>query len=270
MRPDSNRLMAVDAACIVVVSAAICLASRQLVFMSVFVPLVILARFFCLSLPAGNREVSIRAELVFFAVCTGLGAFNDWNSVCNKQIYDYTVPHFFDFSTVPLWMLLFWGMILRFFARLARWERLGPDRELSNRVGFGGFQINHPAAKILAELLLVMTTRWFIYRFYMHSVFSWLPFLVAVLLFLLLFRPGRHDYRLLFIFLLVGPLVEFLYIQVGGLHFYHLGWVGGVPLWIILWWALIILIWKDLAFRIEQRLLRAWPVNSRQPIEKVH
>ena len=31
---------------------------------------------------------------------------------------------------------------------------------------------------------------------------------------------------------------------------------GGVPLWIVLWWALGILVWKDLAFRIEDRLRR--------------
>ena len=254
MKPDSNRLMALDGACIVVVSAAICLASRHLVFMSVFVPLVLVVRIVALAVLAEREGVNMKAEIAFFLICTGLGAFNDWNSVCNKKIYDYSVPHFFEFSSIPLWMLLFWGMILRFFARLARWERLGPDDAPSNLVGVGRFRAHSAALKILAELCLIASTRWMIYRFYMDPVLSWLPFLAGLCLFALLFHPSRHDYKLLVLFLLLGPVVEILYIQAGDLHFYHLGWFGGVPLWIVLWWALIILIWKDLAFRIESAL----------------
>ena len=254
MKPDSNRLMALDGACIVVVSTAICFASRHLVFMSVFVPLVLAVRFVALWAVAGREGVNMKAEIFFFIVCTGLGAFNDWNSVCNKKIYEYSVPHFFEFSSIPLWMLLFWGMILRFFARLARWERLGPDDAPSNLVGRGGFEADNAPLKILAEFCLIAATRWMIYRFYMDPVLSWLPFLAGLILFVLLFHPSRHDYKLLVLFLLLGPVVEVLYIQAGDLHFYHLGWIGGVPLWIVLWWALIILIWKDLAFRIERGL----------------
>lgn len=34
----------------------------------------------------------------------------------------------------------------------------------------------------------------------------------------------------------------------------HLGWFGGVSLWIVLWWLLAVLVWKDLAYRLEARL----------------
>ena len=44
-----------------------------------------------------------------------------------------------------------------------------------------------------------------------------------------------------------GPAVEIAYIQLGGLHRYQLGWLGGVPMWIALWWVLAILIWDDLS-----------------------
>ena len=255
--------MAVDAVVVVMGSAAILLASRHLVFMSVFMPVVILARFVVVFSLARREGVIRRAELVFFLLCTALGAFNDWNSVCNKRIYDYTVPHFFSFSTIPLWMLLFWGMILRFFARLARWERLGPDNEPSNRLGLLRLRVEHPAAKVTAEICLLAATRWMIYRHYQDPLLSWVPFLAALLLFAFLFRPGRHDLRLLTIFLIVGPITESLYIRVGHLHQYHLGWIGGVPVWIILWWALGILIWKDLAFRIERTLRSAF--GAQQP-----
>ena len=264
MKPDSDRLLALDAACVAAVSLAICLASRHLLFMTALVPAVILARFLVLSALADREGVSMRAELVFFALCTALGAFNDWNSVCHKKIYDYTVPHYFDFSTIPLWMLLFWGMILRFIARLARWERLGPDGAPSDRMGIGRLRADRAGLKIAAELALVMATRWMVYRFYADPLLSWAPFLAAILLFSVLFGPSRHDVKLLLLFLLFGPVVEILYIQIGGLHSYLLGWFGGVPLWIVLWWALSILIWKDLAFRIEKGLRSVLGVKSRR------
>ena len=43
--------------------------------------------------PAENYStqegINIKAEIVFYIICTILGAFNDWNSVTNKRIYDY-------------------------------------------------------------------------------------------------------------------------------------------------------------------------------------
>ena len=252
MRADSIRLVALDAAVVALVSAGICLASDQLLFMTILVPAVILARFLVLAALARPEAVSLKAELVFFLVCTCLGAFNDWNSVCNHRIYDYTVPHYLDLSTIPLWMLLFWGMILRFIARLARWEALSPPAAPSDRVGLGGLAVDSGLVKVATQLVLVLVTRQAIYRFFGDPILSWLPFAGALLLYLLLCRVDRHDLALLAIFLVGGPLIEVLYIQVGGLHAYKLGWFGGVPLWIVLWWLVIVLIWKDLAIRIER------------------
>jgi len=254
MKPDSNVLVGIDAAVVAVVSLAICVASENLLFMTAFIPLVILVRIGLVVSVANREGVHLPAELLFLLVCTVLGGFNDWNSVCNKKIYDYTVPHYFVFSTIPLWMLLYWGMILRFVARLARWQLLDPPQRVSDSVGIGSRHIESGAFKVVAELLLVLVTRQTIYRLYADPVLSWLPFLGALCIFLVLIRPQRHDFKLLAIFLAGGPLIEVLYIQVGRLHAYHLGWIGGVPLWIALWWLLIVLIWKDIAFRLERTL----------------
>jgi len=254
MKPDSSLLVGIDAAVIAAVSLAICLASHNLILMTVLVPGILLARVAAVWAVASREGVRMKAEILFLLICTVLGAFNDWNSVCNKKIYDYTVPHEFAFSTIPIWMLLYWGMILRFVARLARWDALGAPTAVSNRIGAGILRADSGALKVAGELLLVLVTRQAIYRFYLDPVLSWLPFLGALGVFWFLFRPDRHDVKLLLIFLAGGPLIEILYIQVGRLHFYHLGWIGGVPLWIALWWLLIVLIWKDLAFRIEHAL----------------
>ena len=256
MKPDSHRLFVIDAAVIVIVSIAICLWADRLALMTVLVPAVILARHIALASIAKTEGINIKAEIAFWLICTLLGAFNDWNSVVHHKIYDYTVPHYFSFTSIPIWMLLFWGMILRFFARLARWQPLSPPPEPSNRLGIGKFRINNAIVKVAAELLLVMLTRQTIYRFYLEPVLSWLPFLFALLIFVIFFAPTRHDFLLMAVFLIGGPLIEILYIQVGHLHRYHLGWIAGVPLWIALWWLLIIVIWKDLALRIETVLSR--------------
>jgi len=253
--PDSDRLVAVDAAVIAVVSLAICLWCRRLGWMTILVPAVILARLAVLARFA-RHEVNLRAEVLFLAICTLVGAFNDWNSVVRHRIYDYTVPHEFAWSTIPIWMLLFWGMILRFFARLARWRRLSPPEWPSDRIGFGRFSVENGFLKVAALLTLIFGTRQAIYHYYLDPLWSWLPFLFGVALYLMLFHSTRHDLRLVGLFLVGGPLIEMLYIQVGGLHRYPLGWLFGVPLWIVVWWLLAVLVWKDLAFRLERGLGR--------------
>ena len=250
MKPDSNRLMAVDAAAIVIASAAICLFSRQLLLMTILIPVLFLGRCALVAALAKTEDINLKAEFCFLLICTVLGAFNDWNSVDRQGIYRYTVPHYFGFSTIPLWMLLFWGLILRFIARLARWGALRPPATASNRV----LSLESGAMKITVELLLVLATRLSVFRLWDDPLWSWLPFLLALAVFLLACSPTMHDLKLLLIFLFGGPLIEIAYIQLGGLHKYDLGLIGGVPLWIVLWWLLAVLVWKDLAYRLEARL----------------
>lgn len=271
-RGESDRAFVIDAGAIAVTSAAICIASERLTFMTLFVPAVIATRFalrFGMERRAAHgRWRAQRAEIVFFAICVLLGGFNDWNSVVRHRIYDYDAPSWFPaVTTIPEWMLLYWGMILRFFATLARWERLAPPDTPSDTVHLGPRVVTSAALKVGLLLALVLVTRQSIYRNFQDPLLSWLPFAAALLVFFALFRPQRHDFGLLGIFLAGGPLIEILYIQVGGLHRYHLGWLGGVPLWIALWWALAVLVWKDLSGRLLQRLLGAPPAAARHGFE---
>jgi hypothetical protein len=252
-----DRAFWLDALTIVVVSVAIAFFAQRLLFMTIFVPAVVLLRFVeWARLSPEERGGALAPEIVFFLVCTLLGGFNDWNSVVNHQIYDYTVPHYFPgFSSIPIWMLLFWGMILRFLVTLFRWKRLSPAEGLRNTFRFSPREL--PALKVATQLALVLITRQFIYRLWGDPVLSWLPFLVAFGVYWTLFRMSRHDWVIVGLFLLGGPLIEVLYIQVGGLHRYHLGWLGGVPLWIALWWIVAALVWSDLAARLQRRLASA-------------
>lgn len=252
---DSDRTVIVDGLGIVVISVFIAFAANRLHLMQAIVAAVIAGRFILLALTrAEDRRISMRTEIIFYLICTLFGAFNDWNSVCNKRIYDYTVPFEDPISTIPFWMLAYWGLILRFVARLTWWERLGPPDRPSDLLCIGKFTISNGTAKVLAQLAVVVLTRQTIYRFYLDPWLSWIPFTLALIVFITFFKPTKHDLKLSSIFLIGGPLIEALYIKVGHLHWYHLGIIGGVPLWIILWWVVIVIIWKDLSGRMVRGL----------------
>lgn len=255
LKSDSHLLFIIDLMVIVIISVSISLTSHHLLWMTIFVPAILFLRLVVLASLKQKEDVHLKGELLFFFICILIGAFNDWNSVCNKQIYDYTVPVYFpEIFCIPIWMLIYWGMILRFITRMARWTGISKEIELSNKVGIGKYYIANPYVKIGLELVLVLGTRQTIYYFYLDPYWSWIPFLVAVLLFLIVFYPSKGDYLLIVIFLIGGPAIEILYIKAGNLHQYHMGWVWGIPLWLILWWVLSVLIWKDISLRVEHFL----------------
>lgn len=250
-----DRAFALDAGVIVVISFAICLAADRLALMTVLVPAVLATRFVLWSrLPGAERGGRASRELLLFGVCLLLGGFNDWNSVARHGVYEYTVPH--RISGLPVWMLLYWGMILRFLITLFRWSRLDPPARPRDAVHLGGVVLHSAALKVALQLGLVLSTRQLIYRHHGDPLLSWLPFALALVAYALLFRPDRGERFLIGLFAVGGPLVEVLYIQVGGLHRYDLGWLGGVPLWIALWWILAMLIWRDVSQRVQAVSIR--------------
>jgi hypothetical protein len=254
-RPSASlgdRAFFLDAAAIVAISVGICLASHQLGFMTVFVPVVLALRLVLfLSLPRAERDTSRAGEVAFYAICTVLGAFNDWSSVTRHRVYDYTVPtDLAGWSQIPIWMLLYWGMILRFMLSVAHWRRLGlaPERD---GLHLFHWRLGGAVPRIALELGLVLATRQVVYRAFAHPLYSWLPFAVGIAVALLALGLDRRRVALMAAVIVIGPLVEALYIQVGGLHRYQLGWFFGVPLWIALWWGLAVTIWQDLGTRLQ-------------------
>lgn len=255
----SDRAFAIDLAAVAAVGVAICAASDASLFMTVFVCAVLLLRLSAWAwLPTAERGMSMKAELCFFVLCVVIGAANDWNSVVRHRIYDYDVPHFAaPAAGIPVWMLLYWGLILRFVATLCRWPRLGPPARARDEVHLDAAVQSSPWLKVAVEVALVLATRQLLYRYYLDPLWSWLPFAVALLAYGFLFRPSRHERLLAALAAVVGPAVEVAFIRAGHLHHYHLGWLGGVPLWIVLWWILAVLIWNDLSVRLLGALATA-------------
>ncbi len=230
-KPTDDRALALDAAVVVAVSVAICVATDQLLFMSIFVPTVLVVR---LVVWRQLRLGPMAPEVALLLICTLLGAFNDWNTVDRHGVYEYLAPTYgHGISSIPLWMLLFWGLILRFVASLAWSARLGVA------------PAHRKPVRLLLILALVLATRQGIYRWYDDPWLSWLPFAAAGVMWWVALKPDAHDRRLAAAAIVVGTAIEVLYIQVGGLHRYGLGIVGGVPLWIVLWWPMAVLVWKE-------------------------
>lgn len=254
-----GRAVAVDLFAVAVVGLAICLAADRLAPMTVLVPAVVVARTIAWSrLPASQRGHALWVEVAALAGVTVLGAFNDWSSVVRHGVYDYAVPHYVAWSTIPVWMLLYWGLILRFLATLFAWGRLGAPGH-PGTLRLGRTRLSAPGVRVAIELALVLATRQAIYRAYLDPLWSWLPFAAALALYVALFGLGGHGRRLVALLAVVGPLVEIAFIQLGGLHRYHLGWLGGVPLWIVLWWVLGGLVWSDLSRPILAWLRERFP-----------
>jgi len=229
--------LSIDAAAVLIVSVAICCCASQLHFMTALVPLIIALR-----LLAWRRIVpgDWPAELLFFACCTAIGAFNDWSTVDRHGVYRYLVPTYWPaLTTIPLWMLLFWGQILRFVATLAEALRALP----------GGVRFSAP--RLALQLAIVALTRWQIHLHFADPLRSWLPFALALALYLVVLAPGARTWTLIVLAAIVGPAVEIAYIRLAHLHHYQLGVIGGVPIWIALWWVLGTLIWCDLARWIQ-------------------
>jgi len=253
MSPVSDRALGVDAAAVVVISTGILAASGSLPFMTALVPAVLAIRILLWRrLASSDRGWNTRVELAVLGVCVAAGATNDWLSVVGHGVYRYEVPVYFpELSTIPLWMLLYWGLVLRFVLTLVRWQRLGPPARPRDAVRLGWWRLSSGRLKVAIELALVIATRQAIYRFHGDPWLSWLPLAAALVAYLLLFGADRRDQRIMAAFAAGGPIVEALYIEVGGLHRYELGWLFGVPVWIVLWWVLAVVVWKDLWSRLD-------------------
>jgi len=259
----SDADVVVDGSAILVVSALIVVAADELQLLTIVVPVVLVARL-AIWLRNHRDRAARLTELAFYAICTLLGAFNDWSSVVRHAIYDYTVPVYLpDISSIPMWMLLYWGLVLRFFITLGTWHRVGLATPRDG-VRFGGWRTQSAALKVIVLVAIVAATRQTIYRTYLDPIWSWAPFALAGLVYVSLFGVDRRELRLALVVLIVGPLVEAAYIGLGGLHVYHLGWLAGVPLWIALWWVLAVLIWCDLGQRARLALTRRFSRRRRR------
>jgi hypothetical protein len=249
-----DRAAAVDGAALAALVAAILAgAAHPWLMLAAVSALVVLRTVAWLRLVAGARA-DLAAELALLAAATALAALNDWNTVVVHEVYEYTVPHGLPLArAVPPWMLLAWGLILRALLTLGRWHRLRPPPAPS---------ADRAWLRVAFLLALVALTRLSVYRWSEQPLLSWLPMAVALLAYVALLGPRTYASRLALIVAAGGTAIEALLIQGAGLHHYALGWLGGVPLWITLWWPLGTLVWCELATRASALTATSAPASE--------
>lgn len=228
-------LFLVDLGLIALISIAACLSHSHLWIMTSVVGISYAFRMFL----AWRRK-----EALFLLLATFVGGFNEFNTVDLHGVYRYRVEVFSPASgSIPLWMLLFWGLILRFAASLSwHWIR----------------KVDHPGKPHWPRLTflaaLVLFTRLAIFQLYLDPIWSWLPFGLATVTYFVVLRPKPAYYSLFLLIAVAGTATESVFIQVAGMHEYHLGVFGGVPLWITIWWSLGVLIWQEFGAILLPRL----------------
>jgi hypothetical protein len=78
-----------------------------------------------------------------------IGAFTDWTTVDVRGVYRYTVPaELPELSTIPIWMLVYWGIILRLISGLSRWRRLELP-PFSDQLLLGPWRRSSPALRLV-------------------------------------------------------------------------------------------------------------------------
>lgn len=249
MRPNNNAFY-LDLLVMIIVSILIAFKAQDLLFMTITIPSILMIRlFFVVSF---NRSQASDQLIFIYLVATIIGAFNDYNSVVIKKIYSYTVPVYFEsLSSIPIWMLLFWGMILQFILSLKVFLQSYFDELNCNS---NTFSIPALLRKFIIQAGILLSTRQCIYLFFMDPFWSWFPFAVALTIYTVFYIRKKSEVCLLLFAIIIGPMIEAIFITIGKLHFYHLGIFFGVPFWIILWWPLAALIWSDWILYIFPRI----------------
>lgn len=241
--------MLVDGPPLAAIAIAILLAAERPGAMGLVVLSALAVRFALGRALLGWRGRALATEALFFAACTLVGGFNDYNTVVLRGVYAYTVPAELPaVSTIPLWMLLTWGFVLRFVTTLAGWRRLGGGH-VTDDVRLLGRRRSVPA-RLAVMAALVLATRLVTFTYATHVWLSFVPYLLALAVAAVVLVPSRREARLVALALIIGPIVEALFIRIGRLHHYELGWLFGVPLWIVLWWALGAWLWGDVSNRL--------------------
>jgi hypothetical protein len=249
------RVVGVDLAALGAVTALALVGAHELALMQVLVPLLVVLRFVGWAAAARPTRAALVGEVAFFALCVLLGGGNDWLSVAHHRVYDYLVPSDLGFSPLPSWMLLYWGFILRTICAVGNAAALGlaqptpcEGADPSPR-GPPWWRTGWP--RLAIQLALVLATRQAIYRLYAEPLWSIVPFAAALAIYLAVLRPTWPELRFALGVLVLGGAAEVALIQGAGLHRYALGWV---PVWIVLWWALGALVWRELGERLRVSL----------------
>jgi len=227
------RELVAEALVLILAAASIYFFARKTYLMSAVMLGIIIFRFvFCYR----------KGDLIFFFLGFVLGGGNDLISMY-KKVYAYLPAPDISLLPIPMWVLLFWGLIFVFFRKLMR---------------FGPF-LGEPPKRLIDQPLLLDGLILVIYRMIIYRTADrfWLPdalFAAILVLRLLVSVPSKNERRLMLTMLVLGPAYEIWLIHCG-LYVYQTGFFYGMPLWLIVYWVFVIRLLKAIFDRIETRVV---------------
>jgi hypothetical protein len=237
-RPPENtglRQVLLEAAFLCLAAAAVAFQSQDTPVMSALIGGVISARFLF---------IRRKHDWIFLLIGVVAGGGNDLLSMI-KGVYRYTPPHELA-APIPIWMLFFWGQIFVAFRQLFRLPAFaGPPLEGSPW---------RPDLRLAADLAVVVAFRLIIYNFVRHEPIPTIGYAAVLALRLAAIRPKLHEWKLMAVVMIAGPLYEAALIRFG-LYIYDDPVFLGMPAWLLFYWAFIIPVFmKGIFDRLETAL----------------
>jgi hypothetical protein len=179
--------------------------------------------------------INEKGDWLFFVIGVVAGGGNDLTSMING-VYNYTSVTLLPFLSglMPAWMIFFWGQVFLLFRKLFNhpWFK-GPGFKKDNEILHGWL-----SKKLLVDIILLVVLRIAIYRTYLDPVLPGLIYGGVVLARFLVFRPQKHELRIIGIlpypFAFEGLMVSF------GLYVYYNPVFLGMPVWLFIWWVFLV------------------------------
>ena len=179
--------------------------------------------------------VNEKGDWIFFVIGIVGGGGNDMLSMING-VYNYTSMTVLPFLSglMPCWMIAFWGQVFLLFRKLFNhpWFK-GPGFKKDKELLRGWL-----SKKLLVDVILLVVLRIAIYRTYLDPILPWLIYGGIVLARFLVFRPQKHELRIIgilpYAFAFEGLMVAF------GLYVYYNPVFLGLPVWMFIWWTFLV------------------------------
>ena len=188
-----------------------------------------------------------RADWIFLLIGVVAGGGNDLMSML-KGVYYYTPPSLLKQfgAPIPIWMLLYWGHIFVSFRQLYQLP-VFQSPPFPN----GPWKLDK---RLIADLIVVVVFRIIIYNYVRQEPIPTIAFAAVLLLRLIAVPPKKHEWLLIVTVMIIGPAFEAVLIGFG-LYVYFDPVLGGMPAWLLIYWAFALpLLMKGLFDRIEYSL----------------
>lgn len=190
--------------------------------------------------------VNEKGDWIFFLIGVVAGGGNDFMSMING-VYYYTAIPIIPNLALPIFMWLFWGQVFLLFRKIFNVPWFKGEEFKKDGILLNGWIDK----KVILDIVLIIILRAVIYN--TAQMDFWIPSLfygIGVSIRLIIFPAKRNEWFIIIIlpyaFMFEGLMVTF------GLYVYFNPVFLGLPLWLMIWWIMLVpIVVKEIFDRIE-------------------